>query len=486
MEEKKRKREEQKKLELAKKGPNAAAKVAPPPPDDGCIIDRLLQEIRDGTSLRPMKGGSIKRGSIRGSIRKGGPIKEEELKKLKDMAEKSEKVEAKKTSLANLKAALDSVKEEGEGLEGEGPVKLKADANSSPSKEMSIDTPTKETAAVVDTPTAEAITIRIESPKSPTTNTPKESDTNDEISHERRVLSSSSSTVSVPDPVANLPKSSSSSSFMKDSSPATPPVVSPTTSVSELPMMTISAQIENEKGNVPPPPTADQNHTPSVTHVQQGGMSDSVPSNGGVSNIVQIHIPASPEKTTLPQQPQPPVTNGTITITPPPSHAPDPSPTQEPRPPSNDALSEEDIPIVEEKRGSLRPPPGMQGNMRSVSASPSFGKTKKKNKKKNSSTLAAAGACTGGAGYSSDSEVHSSETVDHIIKLLNQHRPASGLKLVSSVALVATPTVAEDLKESKIAKKKRSRDKSVKKKKRAQTPDIELISVKSKSSTLHN
>ena len=89
MEEKKRKREEQKKLEMERKIAKGGKQALVPPPmeDDGNIVDRLLQEIRDGTSLR--------RSSRRPTVRRGS-LKNDEIKKLQVMAEKSEKATTKR------------------------------------------------------------------------------------------------------------------------------------------------------------------------------------------------------------------------------------------------------------------------------------------------------------------------------------------------------------------------------------------------------
>lgn len=107
MEEKKRKREEQRKAEAAKraaKGGKGAA-APPPPPDDGCIIDRLLQEIRDGTTLRTSK---------RPTLRRNNPLSTSNLKKLQDIASKGEAAASlqREKSLTNAKADSSEVLKE--------------------------------------------------------------------------------------------------------------------------------------------------------------------------------------------------------------------------------------------------------------------------------------------------------------------------------------------------------------------------------------
>ena len=87
LEEKRRKREEQRK---AAKGTKAARGMAAPPPEsnDGCIVDNLLKEIREGTSLRPTK---------RPSIRRSHKLSSSDLKKLHDVATRSESKSKLKT-----------------------------------------------------------------------------------------------------------------------------------------------------------------------------------------------------------------------------------------------------------------------------------------------------------------------------------------------------------------------------------------------------
>ena len=88
MEEKKQKREEQKKLEMERKIAKGG-NVSSPMEDDGNIVDRLLQEIRDGTYLRP--------SSRRPTVRRGtSSLKNDEIKKLQVMVEKSEETTTKK------------------------------------------------------------------------------------------------------------------------------------------------------------------------------------------------------------------------------------------------------------------------------------------------------------------------------------------------------------------------------------------------------
>ena len=91
-EERRRKREEQKKIESEMKGASAKESDATLFPEDGCIIDRLLQEIREGTSLRPTRRQSI--AAI--TARRGSLISHDELKRLKHMAKKSERAETRR------------------------------------------------------------------------------------------------------------------------------------------------------------------------------------------------------------------------------------------------------------------------------------------------------------------------------------------------------------------------------------------------------
>ena len=113
MEEKKRKREEQKKLEMERKIAKGGKQALVPPPmeDDGNIVDRLLQEIRDGTSLR--------RSSRRTTVRRGS-LKNDEIKKLQVMAEKSEKATTKRMPLVKEEEEI-KVKPKDEKIENSEP-----------------------------------------------------------------------------------------------------------------------------------------------------------------------------------------------------------------------------------------------------------------------------------------------------------------------------------------------------------------------------
>ena len=518
MDEKKRKREEQNKLDAEKKGKKGGVKAAPPP-DDGCIIDRLLTEIREGTNLRTTK---------RASIRRGSKMSHSDLKKLKDMADRSEKAEAKRsTSSSSLKLPSSSLLplKENEGIEEAG---LGQEAGLS---EAEVFDPVPKVTVVRTSP--EHLPIK------PTQRVDKGAESQEGVATggvvSGRTMSSSQSGVSIPHPVANLPNSVSSqfSSQREESDvttptgepPTTPTLATPTAISVEIPA---THDIQNPVPEVVPqkqevtPPTQDHTHIKEAT-----------PNPADLSNLVHIHLSASPEGTpskettptidtpketpptvtpivatpidVTPKEATPTVTtstqskiaisNGTVpnneTITTPPNP---PTPTGEGTLPSNDLMNSSDEvvlpapPILD----SLGPP--VQEHSRPHSASPTpgskkrrkksiFGKSTKKTKDSSASSLTTPTTLTTPTshnGYSSDSEVQSSQTVDHIIKLLNQYRPASGVKIASAVALLATPTIGENFRESKIIKKKGRSNM-----KRSRTPEVELVSVKPHPQTLY-
>ena len=509
MEEKKRKREEQNKLNAEKKGIKGVIK-APPPPDDGCIIDRLLGEIRDGTNLRPTK---------RASIRRGSKMSSNDLKKLKDMADRSEKAEAKRSisgSSLKLPASPLLPLKENEGIEEAG---LGQEAGLS---EAEVFDPIPKVTVIRSSPEHPPVID-----DTPTQRIDKGAEPQEGVATEGvisgRTMSSSQSCVSIPDPVANLPNSVSSkfSSQKEDSGVTTLTGEPPTTPTLATPTA-ISVEIPPTQN--PVPEVVPQKHevispTQDHTHIKEA-----TPNPEDQSNLVRIHLSASPENSPLkettptnntpkntpptpidvtPKEATPTVTtpvqstisvgNGTVltneTRTKPPAP---PTPTGERTLPSSDLMnsSNEAILPAPPTLDSLEPP--QQEHRRPNSASPIpaskkkhrrksvFGKSNKKTK--NSTSQATPTTLTTPTihnGYSSDSEIQSSQTVDHIIKLLNQYRPASGVKIASAVALLATPTIGEDLRESKITKKKGHGNK------KSHTPEVELVSVKPHTQTLY-
>ena len=451
-----------------------------------------------------MKRASMKRTSTR---RKGSAMNHDELKKLKDMAEKSEKAEARRTSFPNLKiASMDTVKEEGDvqGAETNAkkitnpvessntPVPVAATKtvsrlspippvkqNPAPSVPVvatetvspilsikqnpvpSVPVVATETVSPIPpvkqnpTPSFEPITPTDSHTPSIEVATPIEAPVTEPESH--TLNTSGPSVVSIPDPIANLPKSKSSSSFLK-STPSTdknPEVHQATPTINSQQMKS------REDDTVPLNSQSKSSITISVTEVDVIVEPQvATPSINNDSKTVQtnsnndIH-----DQTTHPQLPT--ITNGTASPTIdiiPEAHAP------------NTASQTINInTLSEEEANSLHP-----DIIRSSSTSPSFGRS---NKGKKSDMLNTSSCTT--CGDDSDNE-NNSLGVDHIRKILNQYRPASGVKIMANIALLATPRVALEFKESKISKRKEKR--SFRRRKPG-SPDVELISVKARSLT---
>ncbi len=484
LEERKRKREEQKKVELAKKGSKGISVGAPPPPDDGCIVDRLLNEIREGTSLRPMK---------RASMRKGSAINKDEMKKLKDMAEKSEKAEARRTSLANLKdslASMNTVKEEEEQPIDKKPSKeplvvaplSPVKHNPTPSLEPlteshtpTINKPAGPTIApqspVKQNPTPSWDPVTPTGSHTPTTNNFIEKQTaisvDTPIQGSTTLNPAGSSTVSIPDPVANLPKSKSSSSFLKGT-PSTDEdsQATPTSNINSQSKTSIVSNVDQpiesqESNNLPMNNQSKSSITISVSDIDvviephvdhtliDHTLITSQVTTPSTDTDIQSNSVATPE-TTPPQLKT--STSGTTLETIQEIHA------------SNGAPQTTPSSGIDSESNSLHP-----DSMMSSSISPSFDKSNNSGKKTDSLNLPSCTTC----GDSSDSDTP--QGVDYVKKILNQYRPASGIKMITSVSLLATPIIAEEFKESKLTKKKKNRRSS---RKRPGTPEVELISVR--------
>lgn len=243
LEKKKKAREEQKKLQLAKGGTGNKAK--PPPPDDGCIIDRLLDEIREGTTLRPTKK--------RSTIRKGSAMNYNELQKLKTMAEKSEKAEAKRASVTSLKSAIATVTEIDDGDEA-FMMDLEAKIQSNKPKATNESTPVDKSMKTSNKATISNTSITVSPPTQDEPATPTKgvltSAGNSQSDVSGTKLNTSTSAVSIPDPVANLPKSSS---FVKSASMEGDRISSPTGDLVTTPTHVTAPNDENRCPNSPIP-----------------------------------------------------------------------------------------------------------------------------------------------------------------------------------------------------------------------------------------
>ena len=408
MEEKKRKREEQRQAELARKAAKSGGKVmvAPPEEEGVQIIDKLLMEIREGTTLR---------STNRRSVRRGSQLKSEEIKKLQDMASKSEQATSKKLSSVEEKDEknLEATTEKGLPSQEEAktpPAMTKATPLSfQPHLVMQTppDTPDRQNVEFEESPILKAPVSNV-STETPVSNVSTETPVSN-VSTETPV-----SNVSTETPVSNVSTETPVSNVSTET-----PVSNVTT---EAPVSNIgtevSAGIDSQKENL---------HTE---------MDISKPlhsiSSGELVSPSHIVPSLSPERTSSPQPPtippveeqQPKVTISTL----------GPSPPSSPKPLVTPVLNG-DSSSAAVKHDLLSPSP---------------------NSPVSSEIL-------------SDTEIPdtSEETMDYIIARLNKYRLNTGIKISSSVALSMVPLVGLQLK-GQIKKKPLSKRKSKKLKKREQ------------------
>ena len=456
MEEKKRKREEQRKAELArkaaaggKKGPNI---VVPPPDDEGCIVDKLLVEIREGTTLRPTSRGTSRRGSTRrGSTRRGSQLKSEEIQKLQNMAAKSEQASLKKlTSIEEkeskepsgapdqekdkdgVKVPLASQTKEtatANGISGIKPLE-QVQPLQSPSGKIQENTVTSPTVTTPTVPIPTTPTVPTPIVLSPTVTTPTVT-----------IPTVASPTVAMPTVLS--PTVASPTVTM-------PMVASPTSTIPAVPEATVAMPAESEgKGDT-------VQGTPDVSKPLRA-ITDSS------SSLVPANKQSSVDTPEEPVQQKPDTKPTTVTPI-----------TEEPVVPATD------IPVVK----PVSPvPPAVDSVEPSISLA---GITLNESSRRNSLPLASG---TNELLLPSDNEHHRSErantlavpsgsatvsdssdfmdgsnpeAVNRILQRINKYKVGTGVQLASSVAMVMTPMAGIELKQQK---HKRNKKRTIKRKK---------------------
>ncbi|XP_019851227.1 PREDICTED: inverted formin-2-like [Amphimedon queenslandica] len=465
MEEKKRKREEQRKADLARKAAAGGGKkgvniVAPPPDDDGCIVDKLLVEIREGTTLRPTSRGT----SRRGSTRRGSQLKSEEIQKLQDMAAKSEKASLKK---------LTSI-EEKESKEPSGASDQRKDSDG---VKVPLAPQTKETATAngisgvkpleqVQPPQSPSGKIQENTVTSPTVTTPTVTIPTTPTVDTPTVLSPTVTSPTVTTPTVTIP------------AVATPTVASPTVLSPTVASPTVTMpMVASPTGTIP---TVSEEVFP--IPAESEGKGDTVQGTPDVSKPLRAITDSS--SGLVPANKQPSMDTPEEPVQPKPDTEP---PTLTPITDEPVAPRTTDIPVVKPVSPVVKPvspvPPTVDGVEPSISLA---GITLDESNRRNSLPLASGTnellppsdnerhrserantlAVPSGSATVSDSsdfmEGSNPEAVNRILQRINKYKVGTGVQLASSVAMVMTPLAGLELKQQK---HKRNKKRTIKRKK---------------------
>ena len=405
MEEKKRKREEQRQAELARKAAKSGGKVvAAPPEEEGVqIIDKLLMEIREGTTLR---------STNRRSMRRTSQLKSEEIKKLQEMASKSEQATSKKLLSVDEKDEKNLEATTGEGLPAQEEVKTPPTITKGIPPHLAMqtppDTPDRQNVEFEESPVPKAAVpnVNTETPESNVNTETPESNVNTETPVSNVNTETPVSNVNTETPVSNV----STETPVPNINTETPVSnVSTETPVSNI-GTEVSADIDSQKEKL-------------HTKIDVSKPLRSI-SSGELVSPSHSERTSSPQPPTIPpvDEQQPKVTISTL----------GPSPPSSPKPLETPVLNG-DSSTAALKHNYLSPSP---------------------NSPIPSDTL-------------SDSEILDTpeETMEYIIAKLNKYRLNTGIKISSSVALSMVPLAGLQLK-GQIKKKPLSKRKSKKTKKR--------------------
>ena len=423
MEEKKRKREEQRQAELARKAAKSGGKVvvAPPEEEGVQIIDKLLMEIREGTTLR---------STNRKSMRRTSQLKSEEIKKLQEMASKSEQATSKKLLSVDEKDEKNLEATTGEGLPAQEEVKTPPTLTKSIPPHLAIqtppDTPDRQNVEFEESPVPKAAVpnVNTETPESNVNTETPESNVNTETPVSNVNTETPVSNVNTETPVSNVSTETPVSNVSTETPVPNINTETPVSNVStETPVSNVST--ETPVSNIGTEVSADIDSQKEKLHTK---IDVSKPLRSISSG--ELVSPSHSERTSSPQPPtippvdeqQPKVTISTL----------GPSPPSSPKPLETPVLNG-DSSTAALKHNYLSPSP---------------------NSPIPSDTL-------------SDSEILDTpeETMEYIIAKLNKYRLNTGIKISSSVALSMVPLVGLQLK-GQIKKKPLSKRKSKKMKKR--------------------
>ena len=494
MEEKKLKRELQKQADLARRASAAAKKgmaVEPPPEEEqGCIVDKLLQEIREGTTLRSTK---------RKTIRRSDQLNNDDIKKLKEIASKSEQaVNSKRTSVDDLKKALKEAdaNKETEEIQKQNPIATSpSHANNIPSIEL-ISTPSPDKKTVDVSPTHD--TPPVVNSTTPTNEVSKEQvsvkkltkDGSLDVSKPQSALSSSESSSSLkmllqnetpsneiseePQASVNKLKEDKSLDVSKpqcalSSSESTSSLKSPThTTPNKIELETTDEESTSEplSTNVPPivpqevptsvpqevstniPPTVPQEVPTNVPQEVPTSIPQEIPTNvlqEVPTNVLQ-EVPTSvPQEVPTNVLQEVPTWEVPTSV---PQEVPISVPQEVPRP-TNVPLTQDvstnnanNIPTTDSN--SVDPIPSLSISV----ASPTRNEESLK-PKEDTTHLNVATTTDDSISVSSDAPEASAEAVDRILQRLYKFKVQTGIKTVSEIALLVVPNVGEELRDQK-------------------------------------
>ena len=494
MEEKKLKRELQKQADLARRASAAAKKgmaVEPPPEEEqGCIVDKLLQEIREGTTLRSTK---------RKTIRRSDQLNNDDIKKLKEIASKSEQaVNSKRTSVDDLKKALKEAdaNKETEEIQKQNPIATSpSHANNIPSIEL-ISTPSPDKKTVDVSPTHD--TPPVVNSTTPTNEVSKEQvsvkkltkDGSLDVSKPQSALSSSESSSSLkmllqnetpsneiseePQASVNKLKEDKSLDVSKpqcalSSSESTSSLKSPThTTPNKIELETTDEESTSEplSTNVPPivpqevptsvpqevstniPPTVPQEVPTNVPQEVPTSIPQEIPTNvlqEVPTNVLQ-EVPTSvPQEVPTNVLQEVPTWEVPTSV---PQEVPISVPQEVPRP-TNVPLTQDvstnnanNIPTTDSN--SVDPIPSLSISV----ASPTRNEESLK-PKEDTTHLNVATTTDDSISVSSDAPEASAEAVDRILQRLYKFKVQTGIKTVSEIALLVVPNVCEELRDQK-------------------------------------